>query len=64
MAFCDCDALDVKCTKCTVCDCDVKDIKLSAYHARIPANTTATLYLPVHAITSKRRVTTVSGAVL
>ena len=62
-AVCDCGLLDVRCAKCTVCKCDAKDIRLSSYQTRIPANTTATLYLPVPAITGTRTVTAAPGAV-
>ena len=61
--ICDCGTLEVKCTKCTVCNCDAKNISLTSYQTRIPANTTATLYLPAPAITGARTVKTVSGAI-
>ena len=60
---CKCGTLDIKCTKCTVCKCDAKDIRLTSYRTRIPANTTATLYLPVSAISGTRTVKTVPGVV-
>jgi alpha-L-rhamnosidase len=45
---------------CTSCP---DGIKLSSYQTRIPANTTATLYLPASAVTGTRPVTSVPGAV-
>jgi alpha-L-rhamnosidase len=45
---------------CTTCP---EGIKLNSYQTRIPANTSATLYLPVAAITGVRKVTTAPGTV-